>query len=160
MELHRPLPPYRLHRWPGPPSPHSLSPEVDHRSEDCAIAPTLAPTKTPSFQELDRSQSFRSGKHSFPSFQGTPGPPQKRICMSWNKGKCSFPGASMIALASIHCICSYSDSMCTHVTCCFTMVLICLHACISAWVASLPIEHALARGCCLPCTYTLYAGYI
>ena len=67
--------------------------EVDHRSEDCAIAPTLAPTKTPSFREPDRSQSFRSGKRPPPSFQGTPGPPQKRICISWNKGKCSFPGA-------------------------------------------------------------------
>lgn len=31
--------------------------EVDHRSEDCAIAPTLAPKKTPSFREPDHSPS-------------------------------------------------------------------------------------------------------
>ena len=51
------------------------------------------PQNPPPFWEPDRSQSFRSGKHPLPSFQGTPGRPQKRICISWNKGKCSFPGA-------------------------------------------------------------------
>ena len=73
--------------------------EVDHRSEDCAIAPTLTPTKTPTFREPDRSQSFRSTKCPPSSSQGASGLPQKRICISWNKGRCLFPGA-----------CSYQQS--------------------------------------------------
>ena len=67
--------------------------KVDHCSEDCAIAPTLTPTKTPTFREPDRSQSFRSAKRPPTSSQGASGLPQKRISISWNKGRCLFPGA-------------------------------------------------------------------
>ena len=50
-------------------------------------------------------------------------------------------------------------ALAAHVNCCFMMVLICLHACISAWVASLPIGRASARGHHWPTTHAWYAGF-
>ena len=61
-------------------------------------------------------------------------PPQTQPSNSWASRGPGLPPCAvcMIAITSIHCICSYSDSMRAHVTCCVMMVLIWLHAGISA----------------------------
>ncbi len=73
--------------------------EVDHCSEDCAIAPTVTPTKSVASRNPDRPQPPRSAKR--PLAGRYPSAP-KRICISWNRGKCLFPGA-----------CSYSHTCAT-----------------------------------------------
>ena len=71
--------------------------EVDHGADDCALASLTAATKPassrpgPSTREWVRGTTARQPKRLINRPQATY--PQRRICLSWNRGKCMFPGA-------------------------------------------------------------------
>lgn len=68
--------------------------EADHASQVCALAPLAPRTKgSPREQPSNRGKApVPRGKFSTPF---TPYPPRgisQRVCHSWNKGRCAFPG--------------------------------------------------------------------
>ena len=67
--------------------------EVDHATEECALTPLVPP---PKFSPLQRAVTARDIGESPPTRRTVPGgliQPAKRICLSWNKGRCMFPGS-------------------------------------------------------------------
>ncbi len=75
--------------------------ETDHFPEDCALAP-LIPSVRPSQRE--RQPPF-ARPPKCPASAGTAQGVQKRLCISWNRGQCAFPGACSYK----HC-CTLCDS--------------------------------------------------
>ena len=71
--------------------------DVDHGAEDCALATLVAPTKSaaprPAFSSRNWAQTTATQPPKRLGFQRPQaGSSQKRICLSWNRGKCLFPG--------------------------------------------------------------------
>ena len=77
--------------------------ETDNSPEECALAPVLPATKTPQKEQDWRLPSMsRLGKRPP---QGPAAPALRRLCLSWNRGSCIFPGA-----CSFKHICALCDS--------------------------------------------------
>ena len=72
--------------------------EVDHHSSACAVAPLL-----PRLRQTPRDYNIaRDSEHPIPFKGKRPAPyrlppPSEKICISWNKGNCRFPGACSYA---------------------------------------------------------------
>ena len=77
--------------------------ESDHPPEDCALASLLPATRTPQRDQEERLTPIpRSGRRP-PLGLVTPTP--KRLCISWNRGQCAFPGACSYKHACALCDC-------------------------------------------------------
>ena len=75
--------------------------EADHHPEDCALAPIVQPFRT---SPRDHAPvSTRSTKR--PPTPSWSQPSSKRLCFSWNRGPCSFPG-----VCSYRHVCTLCDS--------------------------------------------------
>ena len=63
--------------------------KVDHFALSCALSPILntAPQSS-SWQEVVSHTSGRLGKRACVKTQG-----QRKVCLSWNRGQCAYPGA-------------------------------------------------------------------
>ena len=72
----------------APVTPCSICSEVDHQAQYCALASLAPPTKRPARATLPNDiNRSRHGKRPIrPSSQ-------RRICLSWNRGKCLYEGA-------------------------------------------------------------------
>ena len=64
--------------------------EVDHATEECALTP-LVPA--PKFSPLQHSAIAGESRPTRCTVPGRLAQPAKRICLSWNKGRCMFPGS-------------------------------------------------------------------
>ena len=89
---------YILAQADTPAVPCSICNEIDHVVEDCALASLAPPTKsamartaTPT-RDWVRGAYSRSVKRPLPP-RSQAGSTQKHLCLSWNKGKCLFPGS-------------------------------------------------------------------
>ena len=96
---------------------HPLTPcrhcnEVDHSSADCAIAPTMAPVKTSSPHEHNRPVPPRIMTRRPPFAPSFPG--SKRLCISWNRGRCLFPGACTYQHLCASCHANHPAKDCPH----------------------------------------------
>ena len=63
--------------------------ETDHSMDECALAPMVPAVR--SSQREPWSPGARPTKRPLPPYQSPP--PPKRLCISWNRGLCAFPGA-------------------------------------------------------------------
>ena len=72
----------------APVTPCSICSEVDHRPQDCALAALAPSTKrpAPATQQNDLIRSRHGKRPIRPSSQ-------RRICPSWNRGKCLYEGS-------------------------------------------------------------------
>ena len=79
-----------------PITPCAICSEVDHSTEDCALCTVTPPTKKASVASSGARDMGRSGlsrpKRQLPA-RALPNTTSKHICLSWNRGKCAFPGA-------------------------------------------------------------------
>ena len=79
----------------APITPCAICSEVDHTTEDCALSTVTPPTKKaappPGSRDMAKGSLPRL-KHQPPPRPPTSGA-SKCICLSWNQGKCAFPGA-------------------------------------------------------------------
>ena len=75
----------------APVTPCSICSEVDHQAQDCALASLAPPTKRPAPATLpnDLNRSRQGKRPIRPS-------PQRRICLSWNRGKCLYEGGMQL----------------------------------------------------------------
>ena len=77
----------------APISPCAICSELDHTTEDCALSAVTPATRKASAVPLV-ARDMAHGGPSCPKCQPQPrAPASKRICQSWNRGKCAFPGA-------------------------------------------------------------------
>lgn len=81
----------------SPATPCSICSEVDHSAEDCALSSLRPATKRAFPPATMASRDPARGGPLCPKRQLQTrtqlGYPSKRICLSWNRGKCAFPGA-------------------------------------------------------------------
>ena len=77
----------------APITPCAICSEVNHTTEDCALSAVTPATRKALAVPLVARDMARGGP-SRPKRQPQPrAPASKRICLSWNRGKCTFPGA-------------------------------------------------------------------
>jgi hypothetical protein len=76
-----------------PITPCSICSEVDHATEDCALSTVTPATKKASTWYRDMARSAPSHPKCHLPARASPSFTSKRICLSWNRGKCAFPGA-------------------------------------------------------------------
>ena len=89
---------YIISQVDTPLAPCTSCNEVDHRTEDCALASVQPKLKAPSPSVRDWSRPYPRRPAQRPAQR-----PVLRICISWNKGKCAFPGACNFAHACASC---------------------------------------------------------
>ena len=94
---------YILGQGTSPRIPCKHCNEADHIAEGCALAPTVAPTK-PS-RERETVFQFPRPPYKRPAQASPTTDRPKPICISWNKGKCAYPGACSF----LH-ICPFCDT--------------------------------------------------
>ena len=93
---------YVASQSPPPHVPCKHCNETDHSPEDCALAPIVQPVRSTTHRDYLPPAARPSKRPFTPS---STQPTTKRICISWNKGQCAFPGACYY----LHC-CALCDS--------------------------------------------------
>ena len=73
--------------------------EVDHTPDECALAPLIPPVRA------SQREPWFSGARPLKRPPPPPPslPPQKRLCISWNRGQCVIPGACSFKHACALC---------------------------------------------------------
>ena len=77
----------------APTTPCAICSEVDHTTEDCALSAVTPATRKASAVPLVARDMARGGPSRSKRQPQPRAPASKRIFLSWNRGKCAFPGA-------------------------------------------------------------------
>ena len=91
---------------PLPPCRHCN--ETDHDSNGCAMAPFTARTKGTPHQQQKGKFPMQRGRRPYPYQSRT-----TRVCLSWNRGKCAFPGTCAFAHSCAVCEGSHQAKDCS-----------------------------------------------
>ena len=99
----------------SPATPCAICSEVDHLTEDCALSSLAPATKKAPLPPAAASRDLIRGglsksKRQLPAKAF----PSKRICLSWNRGRCAFPGSCNFQHICVTCRGQHPAQECTH----------------------------------------------
>ena len=93
----------------------SICSEVDHSAEHCALS-SLAPATKKALPWRDMTRGTPQKVRRLAPTRPQPPPTSKRICLSWNRGKCAFPGVCNYQHVCVTCRGQHPAQECSQIT--------------------------------------------